>query len=439
VTVTVAEALPRLLLALPLAIAVCRAGGAAARRLGQPPVVGEIAAGVLIGPSLLGGAWSDAQSYLLPPTVLNYIQILGQVGLLTFMFLTGLTLDLRHLRGHGRAAVAVSQAGILVPLVLGGALGLAMYGPLAPDGVERGTFTLFVAVAMSITAFPVLARILTDRGIYRSPLGALAMACAAVDDITAWCLLALVVAVSRGGTPLDSLTAAVLVLLYAAVMLRLVRPLLEKVLRSRPAPVVLVWLFCGMCLSALVTDMIGVHALFGAFTFGVVTPRGSEAVEQAVGALRSVVVPLLLPLFFLMAGLHADIGVLGADPAQWLWLAAILIVALAGKWGGAAAAARLSGFPWRQSLALGALMNCRGLTELIVLSVGLDLGVIGRDLFTMLVLMALLTTAITAPAVAAFGYGRRPRNGPAGTTSKARDMAEESAEPPKPDDTVRSG
>ncbi|WNZ11690.1 cation:proton antiporter [Streptomyces sp. 11x1] len=436
---TVAEVMPRLLLALPLAIAVCRAGGAAARRLGQPPVVGEIAVGVLIGPSLLGGERSDAQSYLLPPTVLNHIEVLGQVGLLTFMFLTGLTLDLRHLRGHGRAAVAVSQAGILVPLLLGGSLGLALYGPLAPEGVERSTFTLFVAVAMSITAFPVLARILTDRGLYQSPLGSLAMACAAVDDITAWCLLALVVAVSRGGTPLDSLTAAALVLLYAAVMLRLVRPLLEKALRSRPAPVVLVWLFCGMCLSSVVTDMIGVHALFGAFTFGVVTPRGSETVEKAVGALRSVVVPLLLPLFFLVAGLHADVGVLAADPAQWLWLGAILIVALAGKWGGAAAAARLSGLPWRQALALGALMNCRGLTELIVLTVGLDLGVISRELFTMLVLMALLTTAITSPAVAAFGYGSHPRNRSTGTTSTPCDTPEEVGEPPLPDDTIRSG
>ena len=229
---TVAEAMPRLLLALPLAIAVCRAGGAAARRLRQPPVVGEIAAGVLIGPSLLGGTWSAAHSYLLPPAVLNHIEILGQLGLLTFMFITGSALDRRHLKGRGRVAVAVSQAGILVPLLLGGALGLAMYGPLAPEGVNRGTFTLFVAVAMSITAFPVLARILTDRGIYRSPLGGLAMACAAVDDITAWCLLALVVAVSRGGTPLDSLTAAALVVLYAAVMLRLVRTLLEKALKG---------------------------------------------------------------------------------------------------------------------------------------------------------------------------------------------------------------
>ncbi|SER68109.1 Kef-type K+ transport system, membrane component KefB [Streptomyces sp. yr375] len=411
---TVAEEMSRLLLALPLAIAVCRAGGAAARRLGQPPVVGEIAAGILAGPSLVGRLWPHAQAYLLPPAVLDHLDVLGQLGLLAFMFLAGFALDTRHLKGQGRVTVVVSNAGVLVPLLLGGALGMALYGPLAPSGVGRVVFVLFVAVAMSITAFPVLARILTDRGLHRSRLGSLALACAAVDDITAWCLLTLVIAVERGGTPLASLTAAGLVLLYVGVMARLVRPLLARVLRSwAVAPsAMLAVLFCGICLSSFVTDRIGVHPIFGAFMFGVVTPRGHPVVEQAVAVLRSAAVPLLLPLFFLITGLRTDLGLLAADPVEWLWLAAILVVAVVGKWGGVAAAARLSGIPRREALALGALMNCRGLTELIVLGIGLDLGVIGQDLFTMLVLMALLTTAITAPVVAALGHGTRPATEP---------------------------
>jgi Kef-type K+ transport system membrane component KefB len=432
-----AEQLSRLLLALPLAITVCHVGGMVANRLKQPPVVGEIAAGILIGPSLLGQLWPQAQTYLFPPEVVDHINILGQIGLFTFMYLTGLTLDFQHLRGQSRVAAVVSQTGMLVPLLLGSALGLALYGELAPSGSSRIAFTLFIAVAMSITAFPVLARILTDRGIYRSPMGGLAMACAAVDDITAWCLLALVVAISHSGTPLDALTAAVSVVLYAVVMLRLVRPLLEKALRSRtadrdrPMPAVLLILFCGIFLSALVTDEIGVHALFGAFMFGIVTPRGSRVIEQAAGALRSVMTPLLLPLFFLTAGLKADIGLLAADTSLWLWLGAILAVAVAGKWGGAAVAARLSGLRWPEALTLGALMNCRGVTELVVLSVGLDLGVIGKEVFTMLALMALVTTAMTSPAVAALSTRIREREA-ATATGRPRIAPQEIKTPSKP-------
>jgi Kef-type K+ transport system membrane component KefB len=438
-----AEELSRLLLALPLAITVCHVGGMVANRLKQPPVVGEIAAGILLGPSLLGQLWPHAQTYLFPPEVVDHVNILGQIGLLTFMFLTGLTLDFQHLRGQSRLAVIISQTGIVVPLLLGSALGLALYGALAPRGSSEIAFILFIAVAMSITAFPVLARILTDRGIYQSPLGGLAMACAAVDDFTAWCLLSLVVAISRSGTPLDALKAAVFVVLYAVVMLRLVRPLLERALRSRiadrdrPVPAILLILFCGIFLSALVTDQIGVHALFGAFMFGIVTPRGSRAIEQAAGALRSVMTPLLLPLFFLTAGLQADIGLLTADLSLWLWLGAILIVAVAGKWGGAAVAARLSGLRWPEALTLGALMNCRGVTELVVLSVGLDLGVIGKEVFTMLALMALLTTAMTSPAVAALSTRLREREG-ATATSQPRSAPQGTKKPSMAGDMARS-
>ncbi|MEI5006947.1 cation:proton antiporter [Streptomyces sp. PmtA] len=407
-----AEIMPAVLVAVPAAILACQAGAALLRRFGQPPVIGEIAMGIVLGPSLLGWLWPEAQHWLFPESVLPYTSVLGQLGLLGFMFLVGLELDLGALRGSSRTAVAVSQAGMLVPLGLGALLAFPLYGRLAPDGVGFVPFTLFMAVAMSVTAFPVLARILVDRGLYGTPLGALAMACAAVDDVAAWCLLALVVALTAAGSPFDALSAAGLTVAFGVAMVLVVRPLLARwAARGRADRandgVVLVLLFSGLCLSALVTDLIGVHTLFGAFLFGVATPRGHRRVEASAARLRAVVVPVLLPLFFVHTGLSTEIGALAADPAQWLWTGALLAVAVLGKWGGAAGAARMCGRPWREAMSIGALMNCRGLTELVVLTIGLELGVIGPDLFTMLVLVALITTALTAPAVSHFRRGKR--------------------------------
>ncbi|MER7817963.1 cation:proton antiporter [Streptomyces sp. NPDC096153] len=407
-----AEIMPAVLVAVPAAILACQAGAALLRRFGQPPVIGEIAMGIVLGPSLLGWLWPEAQHWLFPESVLPYTSVLGQLGLLGFMFLVGLELDLGALRGSSRTAVAVSQAGMLVPLGLGALLAFPLYGRLAPDGVGFVPFTLFMAVAMSVTAFPVLARILVDRGLYGTPLGALAMACAAVDDVAAWCLLALVVALTAAGSPFDALSAAGLTVAFGVAMVLVVRPLLARwAARGRADRandgVVLVLLFSGLCLSALATDLIGVHTLFGAFLFGVATPRGHRRVEASAARLRAVVVPVLLPLFFVHTGLSTEIGALAADPAQWLWTGALLAVAVLGKWGGAAGAARMCGQPWREAMSIGALMNCRGLTELVVLTIGLELGVIGPDLFTMLVLVALITTALTAPAVSHFRRGKR--------------------------------
>ncbi|MEU2260958.1 cation:proton antiporter [Streptomyces sp. NPDC019645] len=407
-----AEIMPAVLVAVPAAILACQAGAALLRRFGQPPVIGEIAMGIVLGPSLLGWLWPEAQHRLFPESVLPYTSVLGQLGLLGFMFLVGLELDLGALRGSSRTAVAVSQAGMLVPLGLGALLAFPLYGRLAPDGVGFVPFTLFMAVALSVTAFPVLARILVDRGLYGTPLGALAMACAAVDDVAAWCLLALVVALTAAGSPFDALSAAGLTVAFGVAMVLVVRPLLARwAARGRADRandgVVLVLLFSGLCLSALATDLIGVHTLFGAFLFGVATPRGHRRVEASAARLRAVVVPVLLPLFFVHTGLSTEVGALTADPAQWLWTGALLAVAVLGKWGGAAGAARMCGQPWREAMSIGALMNCRGLTELVVLTIGLELGVIGPDLFTMLVLVALITTALTAPAVSHFRRGKR--------------------------------
>lgn len=408
------DPLTQLLIAVPVVILACQAGARLLRRLGQPPVIGEIAVGILLGPSLLGRLWPEAQEWLFPETVLPLVSALGTVGLLAFMFLVGLELDLGALRGHSRTAVAVSQSSIWLPLALGAGLALAMYGPLAPEGTDRLAFVLFIAVAMSITAFPVLARILGDRGLYGTPIGALAMACAAVDDVTAWCLLAVVVAIA-GSTGLSgALVTAVLALLFVAAILLVVRPLLRRGahLAERHADsVIVVLMISGLCLVGFVTDHIGIHALFGAFLFGAVLPRGNRKTERCAGQIRTFVAPVLLPLYFVNSGLHTDVLLLVSSPTLWLWATAVLAVAVAGKWGGAAAAARLAGQNWRGAHAIGALMNCRGLTELIVLNIGRELGVIGTDLFTILVLMALLTTAATSPAVSRLLPGNRTGTG----------------------------
>ncbi|MEU1003560.1 cation:proton antiporter domain-containing protein [Streptomyces tibetensis] len=399
------DPLPGLLVAVPVVIGVCRIGALLFRRIGQPSVIGEITLGILLGPSLLGWISPAAQHWLFPVEVLPHLMVLGNLGLLAFMFLVGLELDLSALRGHSRAAVTVSYVGIALPLLLGALLALGMYGPFAPAGVDRLPFVLFVAVAMSITAFPVLARILTDRGLYTTPLGSLAMACAAVDDVSAWCLLALVAAVSTSGSMEQAAITAAWSLLFVACMMYLVRPVLARLTRQAGKVAessVLVFVFAGLCLSAFVTDGIGIHALFGAFLFGVVVPRGSRVVELSAARLRAFTVPVLLPLFFVSTGLRTDVSLLTGDAAQWLWAGAVLVVALFGKFGGSTAAARLSGQSWRDAMSLGALMNCRGLTELVVLNLGLELGVIGPDLFTILVLMALITTAMTSPALTWF-------------------------------------
>ncbi|MFF5645573.1 cation:proton antiporter [[Kitasatospora] papulosa] len=399
-----------LLIAIPTVIVACRGGAALARRVGQPPVVGEIAAGILLGPSLLGWLWPTGQALLIPPESIPYAGALGQLALLVFMFLIGLELDLGVLRGLGRTALVVSQASIALPLLLGAALASGMYATMAPEAAGKLPFVLFIAVALSITAFPVLARILTDRGMYHTPLGALAMACAAVNDAMAWCLLAVVVTITRSGSALDPVVTVALSAFFLVAMLYVIRPALARWTpgtgrAGRHTPdaerdgLLLLTVFTGICLSSLATDRIGLHALFGAFVFGLVLPRGSLPVERAATRLRTVVVPLLLPLFFAHTGLRTDIGMLGNDLVPWLWAAAITAVAVLGKWGGSAVAARAGGQGWRNALSLGVLMNCRGLTELVILNIGLELGLIGRDLFTMLVLMALVTTALTSPAL----------------------------------------
>ena len=393
--------LPRLVIQLIVVLVAAQVLGILARRLRQPRVIGEIAAGVMLGPSLLGWAAPDAAAFLFPPGSLPTLQLLSQVGVLLFMFVVGLELDPGYLRGKARTAIVVSHVSIIVPFTLGVALSLALYSRYAPAGVPFHSFALFCGIAMSITAFPVLARILEDRHLTHTPLGTTAITCAAVDDVTAWSILAFVVAVTTAAGAVETLIAIVaLSCVFVLVMIFVVRPVLQGALdpddnRQAPGRARLAVALLVMLASSLVTEIIGIHALFGAFIAGAIMPAGTfrSVLRDRIEGVGAV---LLLPLFFVYTGLRTQIGLLDSV-ASWAICLAIVLVATAGKLGGTAAAARWTGLSWPDSVALGALMNTRGLMELVALNVGYDLGILTPEIFTMLVLMALVTTAMTGP------------------------------------------
>jgi Kef-type K+ transport system membrane component KefB len=378
-------------------------GGVFRRFLGQPPVMGEIVAGLVLGPSLLGALWPEAQAFVLPDEVAPVLGAIAKVGVVLFLFLVGLDLEPRLLRGHSHATVAISHASIVLPFLLGAALALGLYPAHAPEGVGFTLFSLFLAVALSVTAFPVLARILVDRGVQDTPLGTTALACAAVDDVSAWAMLALVAGLAEARVE-QAGRGLLLLVLYVLVMVALVRPLLlrfaQRVQRSSGplSRTVLALVFVALLASAVVTEAIGVHALFGAFLLGALLPREGRLARGLRRRLEDFVVVLLLPSFFAFTGMRTEIGLLD-DAGDWLLCAGIVAVATLGKLGGAALAARATGMAWRPALALGILMNTRGLMQLIVLDLGLELGVLTPELFTMLVVMALVTTFIAVPAL----------------------------------------
>lgn len=423
---TVRHPLPRLILQLIAIIVAARVMGALANRVGQPPVVGEIAAGVLLGPSLLGWLAPAASGFLFPADSMSILQLLSQIGVVLFMFVVGVELDPAHLRGRAHAAVAVSHFSIIVPFTLGVALSIALYTHYAPAGVPFHAFALFCGIATSITAFPVLARMLEERRLTQTPLGTTALTCAAVDDVTAWSLLAFVLAITTSGGALTKLLVmAVLAGLFVVLMLTVVRPLLARVLdpgrRSEPLTKDSIAVVLTVLLSsALITEIIGIHALFGAFVAGAVMPTGGTFRAVLRERLESFSSVFLLPLFFAYTGLRTQIGLMN-DVESWLVCLAIILVATAGKLGGTALAARWTGQSWRDAIALGALMNTRGLMELIALNVGFDLGILTPEVFAMMVLMALITTAMTGPLLSLSLHWGRSR-----TLAAAGPMARES-------------
>ena len=396
------DPLAALLLAVAVVVGACAVVGRLAHRVGQPPVVGEILAGLLLGPSLLGAVWPAAGDALLPDRVVPQLNALAQIGVVMFLFLTGLEVDTRLLRGRGRTALMVSHVSIAVPFLLGILVAIAAYGRLAPPGISYSAFALFLGVSMSVTALPVLVRILVDLNLLKQEIGVVALTCALIDDVTAWSLLALVVALVTASSALGAVTTVALTGLFVAVLVLVVRPALTRFTdrasdrRQRgAAPLALV----GVLLCALATQWIGVHAMFGAFLFGLVFPKDNALATWLLEKIRGLTTTLLLPLFFAYSGLQTDVGLIGGDVTLWLWSGLLLVTAIVGKLGGSAIAARAAGEGWRRALQLGAMMNCRGLTELVVLNVGLQLGVLSRTMFTMLVLVALVSTAMTVPLV----------------------------------------
>jgi Kef-type K+ transport system membrane component KefB len=385
-------------------------GNAVERYLRQPPVMGEILAGIVLGPSVLGAVSATAYTFLMPPEAAPYLGIVAKIGVVLFMFLVGIELDARPLRANTHSTLAISHASIIAPFILGAALAFLLYPRYSNSATSFTVFSLFLGVSMSVTAFPVLARILTDRKIQNTPLGVTALGCAAVDDATAWCLLAFASGVATAQVGGAAQTFG-LVGLYLGVMFAAIRPLVHRIAareegHAGPLSLTLLAAVIGlMLLSAVMTERIGIHALFGAFLFGAFIPHDSRLARQIRARVEDIVLVSLLPIFFAFTGMRTQIGLLGAA-ADWFFCGVIILVATAGKFGGSFVAARLSGLGWRESGAIGALMNTRGLMELIVLNVGLDMGILSPTLFAMLVIMALVTTFSTTPMLHAI-MGRR--------------------------------
>lgn len=397
--------LTRLLIQLILIMLAGRAAGGLFMKLGQPAVVGEMAAGILLGPSLFGWVWPDAFHFVFPSSSLGTLRMLSQIGVCLFLFVIGMELDVDHLRQKAQTAVMVSHVSIVFPYFLGVAVSWFLFSRLAAPGASFAAFALFMGIAMSITAFPVLARIIEERGLAKTALGSTALTCAAVDDVTAWSLLALVVAIVRSSGLASAALSIALSLTFVALMFFVVKPRLARWINaaktngSGSGKNLMAGVLAFLLTSAFVTEVSGLHALFGAFLAGVVMPRESEFSQYLRVRIENMSSVFLLPLFFVFTGLRTELGLLG-NAQSWLICLALIGVATLGKLGGSALAARWTGMNWNEACTLGALMNSRGLMELIALNMGYDLGILSPDIFTMMVMMALVTTFMTGPLIA---------------------------------------
>lgn len=392
----------KLILQLTVILALCRVAGSLFRRFGQPRVVGEMFAGILLGPSLLGWLAPSAWAYLFPPASLGFLNALAQLGVVVFMFLVGLGINPNELKKHGHAAVLTSHVSITAPFVLAAFLALYLYPRLSDDSVAFTSFALFMGSAMSVTAFPVLARILIERGLLQSRLGTVAIASAAVDDVTGWCILAYIVVLTRSAHSGTSIWLTIGgILIFALVMIYGVQNFMRGMevsfqkwggLSENRLALMLLLMFG----SALCTEWLGLHLLFGAFMMGAIMPKEPKFVQYLLDRFETVTVTLLLPLFFAFTGLRTNIGLVKGGE-MWMYCALIVLIATVGKLGGSTLASWLTGMPLREAAGLGTLMNTRGLMELVILDIGLDIKVISPALFSMMVVMALVTTFMATP------------------------------------------
>ncbi len=396
----------QILLQLIVILVVVQIFGYLCGRIGQQWVIGEILAGLALGPSLLGAFWPGLKIQLFPAAALPTLQTLGDIGLVLYMFSLGARLDTHLMLRQSRTAIVTSISTILLPLLLGALLGFFLYPGLAGQHANLVSFILLVGTAMAVTAFPVLARLLAEKDMLGTRVGMLALTCAAIDDVIAWCLLAIVVALIHARGLTSSLLTIGLTILFIGFMLGMLRPLLAYVDRRIQSKQVLVALsIILLLLSAYATNAIGIHPVFGAFLMGIILPRRTVFIEQ-VRSLDQVNNLLFLPLFFVYSGLRTQIGLISA-PALWLICLLVLAVACAGKILSGSLSVRWMGESWRESLSLGVLMNTRGLVDLIVLNIGLDLGVLSPTLFAMLVIMAIVTTMMASPLLPLLGYRQK--------------------------------
>ncbi|MBL7934416.1 MAG: cation:proton antiporter [Bacteroidia bacterium] len=373
------------------------------KKIGQPTVIGEIIAGIFLGPSFIGLFFPEFSLFLFPKTSLPNLQFISQIGLILFMFIVGMELDLKTLQKKAHEAIIISHASIIFPFALGMGLAYIIYQTYAPDNINFLSFSLFIGISMSITAFPVLARIVQERQLTKTRIGAIVITCAAADDISAWCILAAVIAIVKAGSVISAFYIILMAVGYVLLMLKVVQPFLKRLgdiyshQDTLSKPVVAIF-FVTLLISSYLTEIIGIHALFGAFMAGVIMPQNLYFRNVFIEKVEDVSLVLLLPLFFVFTGLRTQIGLLN-DINLWGTCALIISIAVAGKFLGSAIAARFVGQGWKDSLMIGALMNTRGLMELIVLNIGFDLGILPPAIFTMLVIMALVTTFMTGPAL----------------------------------------
>jgi Kef-type K+ transport system membrane component KefB len=373
------------------------------RKIGQPVVIGEIIAGIMLGPSLLGLFFPEISNMIFPVRSLDNLHFVSQIGLVLFMFTVGLELDLRVLKSKANEAIVIGHASAVFPFIAGLLLAYFLYPYFVPVNVSFVSFALFLGVSMSVSAFPVLARIAQERGIHKTKTGTLVMACAASNDLLVWSFLAVIISIVRSGSFLSATYTIISGLIYIFLMIKFVRPFLQRIGELHPSkenlskPIVAIF-FTVLILSAFISEVIGIHALFGAFLAGAIMPDNLKFRSLFIEKVEDVSIVLLLPLFFVFTGLRTQIGLID-DPQLWKTTGLIILIAIAGKLIGTTLTAKIFGQNWKDSFVLGTLLNTRGLMVLIILNIGYDLGVFTSEIFTMLVLMALATTLLTAPAL----------------------------------------
>lgn len=390
-----------LLLQIIVILFTLRISGWLCRKMGQPAVIGEILSGIILGPSLLGYYFPDLFNRIFPQHSLGSIQMLSQIGLILFMFIVGMELNLKTVRNRAGNALLISNASIVFPFLCGSILAYFLYPLYETQNSGFLSFALFIGISMSITAFPVLARIVQERNIHKTPIGPIVITSAAVNDITAWCALAAVIAIVKVGSFISSLFVILLAICYVIIMLKIIGPFLQRVAerqtdKGKLSKSLISFFLIILFISSFITEVIGIHALFGAFLMGVIMPSSTKFRNLFTSKIEDVVMILFLPLFFVFTGLHTEIGLINSI-GMWAICLGIIIVAIFGKLMGSALAARFVHYSWKDSFTIGTLMNTRGLMELVVLNIGRDLGVLSPQIFVMLVIMTLATTFMTSP------------------------------------------